>query len=75
MAPDRPAPVPDPDWDAKRAHEFGDRVLDLWVEFLDRLPSLPVATGANEATVREAVALPIPDAPMADDELLAHLRS
>jgi aromatic-L-amino-acid decarboxylase len=77
MAPDQPAPeaVPDLDWDAKRAREFGERVLDLWVEFLERLPSLPVATGANEATVREAVALPIPDAPMADDELLAHLRS
>jgi aromatic-L-amino-acid decarboxylase len=70
----RPEPVRDLDWDPGRAREFADRTLDIWQELLDRLPSLPVATRANEQQVREAVARSIPDEPLPDDELFDYLR-
>jgi glutamate/tyrosine decarboxylase-like PLP-dependent enzyme len=70
----RPEPVRDLDWDPRRARDFADRTLDIWQELLDRLPSLPVATPANEQQVREAMAHSIPDDPLPDDELFDYLR-
>jgi aromatic-L-amino-acid/L-tryptophan decarboxylase len=70
----RPEPVRDLDWDPQRAREFADRTLEVWQELLERLPSLPVATAANEHQVREGVARPIPDDPLPDDELFDYLR-
>lgn len=69
-----PEPLPDLNWDPKRARELGERAVELWAEFLERLPSLPVARRWSEAEVRAAVARPIPDEPLPDDELLDHLR-
>jgi glutamate/tyrosine decarboxylase-like PLP-dependent enzyme len=69
-----PAPVPDLDWDPARARAFGERVLDLWTELLERLPELPVSRQHTAEEVRSAVALPIPDEPMPIDDLVAHLR-
>ena len=69
-----PAPVKDLDWDPKRARAFADRTTDLWQELLERLPSLPVARRWTAGQVRDAVAIPVPDQPMPDDELFAYLR-
>jgi glutamate/tyrosine decarboxylase-like PLP-dependent enzyme len=38
------------------------------------LPNLPITHGRSSATVRDAVAIEIPEEPMGDDELLAYLR-
>jgi aromatic-L-amino-acid decarboxylase len=70
----RPEPVRDLDWDSRRARDFADRTLDIWQELIDRLPGLPVATAANEQVVRGAVARPIPEDPLPDDELFDYLR-
>jgi aromatic-L-amino-acid decarboxylase len=67
-------PVRDLDWGPGKAREFGDRVLDLWIELLERLPDLPVSRAHTAEEVRAAVALPIPTDPMPIDDLVAHLR-
>ena len=72
---DRPEPFRDLAWDPDRAREFADRAVDLWQEFLTKLPGLPVGRLLPSDQVRDAVAIPVPDAPMADDELFAYLRS
>ncbi|MGH3712017.1 MAG: pyridoxal phosphate-dependent decarboxylase family protein, partial [Micromonosporaceae bacterium] len=71
---DPPPPYPALSWDAARAREFADRALDLWEEFLKRLPELPITPRADAATVARAVATSVPDEPMPDDELFGHLR-
>lgn len=71
---ERPEPVRDLDWDPKRARAFADGASEVWTELLERLPELPVRRGWSAEEVREAVALPIPDEPMPDDELLRYLR-
>jgi aromatic-L-amino-acid/L-tryptophan decarboxylase len=71
----RPEPVRDLAWDAERGREFADRAVDLWQDFLTQLPELPVGRLLPSEHVRDAVAIPVPDAPMADDALFAYLRS
>ncbi len=71
---ERPEPVRDLDWDPKRARAFADGAAEVWTELLERLPELPVRRGWSAEEVRQAVALPIPDEPMPDDELLRYLR-
>ena len=68
-----PEPVRDLNWDSDRAGEFGADVLELWEEFLQRLPELPVSRNWTVDQVREAVAIPIPDAPMPLDEIRCYL--
>ncbi len=72
--PEPPPPVPDLDWDPGRARAFAERALDLWTEYLERLPDLPVAHAAGEDEVRAAVALPVPEDPMPEEDLAAYLR-
>jgi aromatic-L-amino-acid decarboxylase len=72
--PDRPPPLRDLDWEPARARRLAEGALDLWTELLERLPDLPVALPGGEAEVRAAVALPVPEEPMSDDELLGYLR-
>ena len=74
MTVERPSPVRDLDWDPKRARAFADRTADIWQELLERLPTMPVARRWTAEQVRDAVAIDVPDDPMADDELLAYLR-
>ena len=69
-----PEPFRELAWDAARAREFTDQAVDLWQEFLERLPELPVATSANEAEVAAAVTRPVPEEPLADSELFGYLR-
>jgi glutamate/tyrosine decarboxylase-like PLP-dependent enzyme len=72
---ERPEPVRDLAWDAKRARAFADQTVDLWQEFLERLPSLPVSGRWTAEQIRDSVAIPVPDDPLSDDELFAYLRS
>lgn len=69
-----PEPVPDLAWDAGRARAFGERIVGLWAEVLERLPELPVRGRWSAEEVREAVAVAIPEEPMSEEELLAYLR-
>ena len=69
-----PAPMQDLNWNSARARAFGERMLNLWEELLAELPDLPVARQEGEEGVRAAVTLPIPDEPLSDDDLVAHLR-
>jgi aromatic-L-amino-acid decarboxylase len=71
---ERPAPMRELDWDPARAREFADRTADIWQELLERLPSMPVAGRWTAKEVHDAVAIPIPDEPMDDAALFAHLR-
>jgi glutamate/tyrosine decarboxylase-like PLP-dependent enzyme len=70
-----PEPVTDLDWDADRAREFGGKVLDIWSELLERLPSLPVARSDTAAEVRASVLRNVPDEPLGTDELIDSLRT
>jgi glutamate/tyrosine decarboxylase-like PLP-dependent enzyme len=69
-----PPPVPDLDWSPERARAFGDEVLGIWQELLERLPRLPVGTAQSADDVAEAVTMPIPDEPLTDAELIEYLR-
>ena len=62
---DRPAPVTD---------ELGAGVLDLWTELLERRPDELVTRERAPLETVAALALPVPEEPMATPEVLAHLR-
>src|SRR5918996_5627500 len=70
----KPEPVRDLDWEPKRARELGEAALDLWEELLARLRDLPISRYEGVGPVRDRVALPVPDDPMAPDDLVAHLQ-
>ncbi len=72
---ERPAPVRDLDWAPKRARIFTDRVADLYEELLTQLRDLPVSRDWGTEEVRGAVAVPVPDDPMPEDELFEYLRT
>lgn len=74
-SPQPPAAVPDLDWSPGRAREFGDRILDLYTSLLAELPDAPVSPPLSTGGVRRAVALDVPEEPLGDDALLAHLRA
>ncbi len=69
-----PEPVPDLDWLPERARAFAGGALELWEELLERLPELPVGRPLRASDVRDAVALPVPEEPLGDEELREHLR-
>ncbi|MFW6091353.1 MAG: hypothetical protein ACODAF_05710, partial [Actinomycetota bacterium] len=71
----RPEPLPDLDWTTQRAQEFGRSALELWAEYLQKLPGLPVAHPATPAETRAAVSTEVPDEPVDDDTLFACLRT
>ncbi len=65
----------DLDWPPDRARAFGGSVLELYVGLLEELAHGPTSPQLTTAGVREAVALDVPEGPLADDALLAHLRT
>ncbi len=75
MSVERPAPIRDLDWDPARARAFTDLTVDLYQEFLERLPTLPVSRRWTADEVRAAVTIPVPDEPMPDAELHVYLRT
>jgi aromatic-L-amino-acid/L-tryptophan decarboxylase len=70
-----PAPVTDLAWGPVRARAFGDEVVGLWTELLERLPELPVTRPFSAAEVADALAVDVPEEPMPTEALLAHLRT
>ncbi len=69
------AAVRDLAWDANRARAFGGRIVELWGELLERLPSMPVGGRATAEQVRAAVTRPIPNEPLSTEELMAALKT
>jgi glutamate/tyrosine decarboxylase-like PLP-dependent enzyme len=72
---DRPEPLRDLDWEPARARAFTDGVADIYEELLTKLRDLPVAGTWGVEEVRDAVAIPIPDDPMPESEILDYLRT
>jgi len=70
-----PDPVQSLNWDAERAKAFGDRIVELWGEYLTRLPGLPVAKHDDAGVVRRGVVTTVPDEPLGEDAIVEHLRS
>jgi aromatic-L-amino-acid/L-tryptophan decarboxylase len=70
----RPEPLPDLDWSVDRARSFGQEALELWADYLGKLPDLPVAHHQTPAEARAALTRPVPDQPVSDQELFDHLR-
>lgn len=70
----RPEPVEDFAWGPERSEEFGAALFDLWASYLEALPGLPVGRDQTPHEVRAAVTVPVPDEPLPDSELFAHLR-
>jgi glutamate/tyrosine decarboxylase-like PLP-dependent enzyme len=72
---DRPDPVPDLDLEPKRARALIDAAADIYQEFLERLPDLPVDRRRSVPEVRELVAIDIPYEGLSDEELIDYLRT
>ena len=72
---ERPEPLRDLDWDPARARAFTDGVADIYEELLTKLRDLPVAGTWGVEEVRDAVAIPVPDDPMPEAEILEYLRT
>lgn len=70
-----PPPVADLDWPPDRARAFAARIVDLYAELLATLPEGPVSPQLTAGSVRDAVALEVPDEPLGDDALTAHLQA
>jgi len=71
---ERPAPVPDLDWEPERARELGGAAVELWAELLGRLPELPVSRGLGAAEVRDLLELEVPEEGLSNAELMDRLR-
>jgi aromatic-L-amino-acid/L-tryptophan decarboxylase len=69
-----PPPVTDLAWSPDRARALGDAMVALWGELLERLPELPVNRLFAAGDVAAAVALPVPEEPLEEEALLAHVR-
>src|SRR3569833_3683599 len=65
----------DLDWSPERAREFGDEVLSLWTDYLERLPELDVSGSASAADVKAAVTRDIPDEPLSVPQLMDALHT
>jgi aromatic-L-amino-acid/L-tryptophan decarboxylase len=70
-----PAPVADLDWSPDRARVFAKRIVDLYAGFLATLPDGPAAPHVTPRFVRAALALAVPDDPLSDDAISAHLQA
>jgi glutamate/tyrosine decarboxylase-like PLP-dependent enzyme len=71
-----PAPEVALNWSSDVARDFGEAALDLWAEFVERLPSdLPVVRDHELDQVRDAVCIDVPDEAMAWDDIFSHLRT
>ena len=75
MSAEPPPPVPDLDWPPERARAFAGRIVDLYAGYLASLPDAPASPRQTPESVRAAVALDVPDAPLGDDEIAAHLQA
>jgi len=73
---EKPPPVRELDWDSERARDFAGGIVELWIGLLRSVEHQPVSPpGITLAAVREAVAIDVPDEPMAPGDLLEHLQA
>jgi aromatic-L-amino-acid decarboxylase len=72
---DPPPPVTDLDWSPERATAFGSRVLELYASLLAELPEAPTSPHLTTARVRAAVAIDVPEEPLDEEALVAHLQT
>ncbi len=70
---ERPAPVPDLNWDPVRARAFTDRTADLYQELLERLRTFPCRAGGQHRRSASRRIDRHPRRPAADDELFDYL--
>jgi aromatic-L-amino-acid/L-tryptophan decarboxylase len=70
-----PSPVADLDWSPERAREFAARVVDLYAGFLSTLPDGHVFPHVTPASAQKALAMEIPELPLSDDVIAAHLQT
>ena len=75
MEADIPPAVPDLDWAPERARAFGDRILDLYAGLLSEIADGPASPQVTTAGVRAAIAAEVPEEPLGDEALLAHLQA
>ena len=73
--PGTPPTVADLDWSPQRARHFGERVLELYAGLLGEIAHGPASPQVTPGGVREAVAIDVPDEPLDDDALFAHLQA
>ena len=71
---ERPRPVPDLDWSHERARDLGTRAVDVWGEFLEKLPSLPVARAWKGRDFARELDLRVPNEPASIDGVMETLR-
>ena len=71
----RPRPVDDLDWSPERARAFAERILGLYTDYLASLAEGPASPRVTPGAVRAAVALDVPEEPMGDDAIVAHLQT
>ncbi|MDQ4145990.1 MAG: pyridoxal-dependent decarboxylase [Actinomycetota bacterium] len=69
-----PEPFRDLDLDPKRTRALVDAAADLFQEYLERLPSLPIDRGRTIGEVREAVVVDVPEQGLSDQDLIEYLR-
>lgn len=62
-------------WSPERGRAFAEQVLEVWADYLAAIPTLPVGRADPRATVRRAVLRPVPDEPLADEEIIANLHA
>jgi aromatic-L-amino-acid decarboxylase len=72
---DPPVPVTDLDWSPERTRDFAERIVDLYAGFLATLPEGPVSPQVTPSSARAALALAVPDEPLSDDQISAHLQT
>ena len=65
----RPQLVPE------RARAFAERILGLYTDYLASLAEGPASPRVTPGAVRAAVALDVPEEPLGDDAIVAHLQT
>ena len=62
-------------WRPERARAFAERILGLYTDYLASLAEGPASPSVTPAAVRAAVALDVPEEPLGDDAIVAHLQT
>ena len=70
-----PEPLRDLDWSSDQARNLGEGALDLWMDFLETLPRLPIDRALTVGKVKRAVLREVPGNPVPVEELLTYARS
>ncbi|MHB8512751.1 MAG: pyridoxal phosphate-dependent decarboxylase family protein [Actinomycetota bacterium] len=64
----------DLNWPPDEARAFADGIVDIWTDLLRALPDARVTPAQSQASIDDAVRIPVPEKPMPREDLLAYLR-